>query len=342
MKFGVFDHMDHAGGPLAQLYADRLDLVEAYDRSGIHGYHLAEHHSTPLGCAASPGLLLAALTQRTKTLRFGPLVYLLPFYHPLRLIEEICMLDQMSGGRLELGIGRGVSPFETRAYGLDFAQTGEIYHEAYQLILKGLACDELTFEGKHYQFRNVPMILRPLQRPHPPLWYGITIPENADWPAANDVNIVTIALRPMVRVILDRYRAERTRLGKTQHPFMGVARHVVVADTDEAALSIARRAYPRWRSSFRWLFARHGAEPRIAALYPPTFDDLAAIDNGIAGSPRTVREFIAAEVEATGSNYFVSWLAFGDMTLAESLRSLELLSREVMPAFANAPAAATQ
>src|SRR6201989_3672864 len=102
MKFGVFDHMDDAGGPLAKLYADRLELIEAYDRSGIYGYHLAEHHSTPLGCAASPGLLLAALTQRTTSLRFGPLVYLLPFYHPLRLIEEICMLDQMSGGRFPL------------------------------------------------------------------------------------------------------------------------------------------------------------------------------------------------------------------------------------------------
>jgi alkanesulfonate monooxygenase SsuD/methylene tetrahydromethanopterin reductase-like flavin-dependent oxidoreductase (luciferase family) len=177
MKFGVFDHMDDAGGPLAKLYSDRLELIEAYDRSGIYGYHLAEHHSTPLGCAASPGLFLAALAQRTKSLRFGPLVYLLPFYHPLRLIEEICMLDQMSGGRLELGIGRGVSPFETRAYGLDFAQTGEIYHEAFQLILNGLTSDALTFEGKHYQFHKVPMILRPLQRPHPPLWYGITIPE---------------------------------------------------------------------------------------------------------------------------------------------------------------------
>jgi len=342
MKFGVFDHMDDAGGPLGQLYADRLALIEAYDLSGIYGYHLAEHHSTPLGCAASPGLFLAAMTQRTTTLRFGPLVYLLPFYHPLRLIEEICMLDQMSGGRLELGIGRGVSPFETRAYGLDFAQTGEIYHEAFQLILQGLASDELTFEGKHYQFHNVPMILRPLQRPHPPLWYGITIPENADWPAANDVNIVTIALRPMVRVIIDRYRAERARLGKTHRPFMGVARHVVVADTDEAALAIARRAYPRWRGNFRWLFARHGVEPRIAALYPPTFDQLAAIDNGGAGSPRTVRDFVAAEVEATGSNYFVSWLAFGDMTLAESLHSLELFSREVMPSFVSTRADAAQ
>ena len=136
MKFGVFDHMDDAGVPFGQLYADRLALVEAYDRAGMHAYHLAEHHSTPLGCAASPGLFLAAVAQRTTKLRFGPLVYLLPFYHPLRLIEEICMLDQMSNGRFQLGVGRGVSPFETQAYGLDFAQTQEIYHEAFQLILR--------------------------------------------------------------------------------------------------------------------------------------------------------------------------------------------------------------
>jgi alkanesulfonate monooxygenase SsuD/methylene tetrahydromethanopterin reductase-like flavin-dependent oxidoreductase (luciferase family) len=342
MKFGVFDHMDDAGVPLGQIYAERLQLVEAYDHAGIWGYHLAEHHSTPLGCAASPSLFLAAMAQRTRKLRFGPLVYLLPFYHPLRLIEEICMLDQMSGGRFQLGVGRGVSPFETQAYGLDFAKTGDIYHEAFQLILKGLASDELTFEGKHYQFRDVPMILRPAQRPHPPLWYGTTIPENADWPAANDVNIVTIALRPVGRVITDRYRAVRSGLGKTTNetPLLGMARHVVVADTDEQARAIARRAYPRWRNSFRWLFQRHGTEPRITAIYPETFDGLAAIDNGVAGSPDTVRDFIAAEIAATGANYLLSWFAFGDMTLAESLRSVELFAREVMPAFAEAPAVA--
>src|ERR1700676_2107432 len=112
MKFGVFDHMDEAGVPLGQLYADRLPLIEAYDRAGIYGYHLAEHHSTPLGCAASPALFLAAVAQRTKRLRFGPLVYLLPFYHPLRLIEEICMLDQMSGGGAARGTGRGGGAFQ--------------------------------------------------------------------------------------------------------------------------------------------------------------------------------------------------------------------------------------
>jgi len=340
MKFGVFDHMDDAGVPLAQLYADRLRLAEAYDRAGIYGYHLAEHHMTPLGCASSPGLFLAAMAQRTSRLRFGPMVYLLPFYHPLRLIEEVCMLDQMSGGRFQLGVGRGVSPFETSAYGLDFTQTQEMYHEAFQLLMKGLVADELTFEGKFYRFDKVPMILKPLQRPHPPLWYGVTIPDNTEWPAANDVNIVSLGLRPAMRAINGRYRATRAKLGKDDTPLLGVGRHVVVAETDAAALAIARRAYPRWRQSFHWLFERHGAQSRIIGIYPPTFDELMALDNGIAGSPATVRDFVAAEIAATGANYILSWLAFGDMTLDESLRSVALFAGEVMPAFTETRAAA--
>jgi alkanesulfonate monooxygenase SsuD/methylene tetrahydromethanopterin reductase-like flavin-dependent oxidoreductase (luciferase family) len=342
MKFGVFDHMDDAGVPLGQLFADRLRLVEAYDRAGIHGYHLAEHHATPLGGASSPGLFLANVAQRTSQLRFGPMVYLLPFYHPLRLIEEICMLDHMSSGRFQLGIGRGVSLYETEAYGLDFTKTQAMYHEAFQVLLSGLASEELTFQGEFYRFDRVPMILRPVQQPHPPLWYGVTLPDNADWPAANDVNIISLGLRANVRIINDRYRAERARLGKGDTTLFGVGRHVVVAETDEAALAIARRAYPRWRDSFRWLFNRHGTEPRVIGIYPPTFDELIALGNGIAGSPRTVRDFIAAEIAATGANYMLSWFAFGGMTVAESLRSIELFAAEVMPAFAEPRADAAE
>jgi alkanesulfonate monooxygenase SsuD/methylene tetrahydromethanopterin reductase-like flavin-dependent oxidoreductase (luciferase family) len=333
MKFGIFDHMDDAGVPHGELFAGRLRLAEAYDRAGFHGYHLAEHHGTPIGCAASPGIFLAALAQRTEKLRFGPLVYLLPFYHPLRLIEEICMLDQMSGGRLELGIGRGVSPFETANYALDFAQTGAMYHEAFQVLLKGLTADELTFEGKFYRFDKVPMVLKPVQRPHPPLWYGVSIPENADWPAANDVNIVSLAPPAAVRPIFERYLATRRKLGRGDTTLRGVGRHVVVADTDAKALEIARRAYPRWRTNFFWLFRRHGSAPRVGDLYPESFDQLAALKTAIAGSPQTVRDFIAAEIEATAPNYFAPWLAFGDMTLDEALHSVDLFAREVMPAF---------
>src|SRR3954468_21889151 len=157
MKFGIFDHIDDAGVPLGQLYADRLTIAEAYDRAGFYGYHVAEHHTTPLGAAASPALIFSALSQRTRTLRFGPLVYLLPFYHPLRLIEEVCMLDQMSGGRFQLGVGRGVSMYETQAYGLDFAKTQAMYHEAFQVLMAGLTSEELTFAGEFYKFDKLPM-----------------------------------------------------------------------------------------------------------------------------------------------------------------------------------------
>src|SRR6201982_2979908 len=119
MEFGVFDHLDRYGGALADYYEDRLKIAEAYDRAGFYAYHVAEHHSTPIGMAPSPSVFLAAVAQRTQRLRFGPMVYALPLYHPLRMIEEICMLDQMSRGRLEIGFGRGSSPIELEYYGQD-------------------------------------------------------------------------------------------------------------------------------------------------------------------------------------------------------------------------------
>ena len=114
------------------------EIIEAYDRYGFYAYHVAEHHSTPLGMAPSPSVFLSAIAQRTKRLRFGPMVYALPLYHPIRMIEEICMLDQMSGGRLEIGFGRGSSPIELTYFGQDPAEAQEVYAEALELIIKGL------------------------------------------------------------------------------------------------------------------------------------------------------------------------------------------------------------
>ena len=244
------------------------------------------------------------------------------------------MIDQLSGGRFQLGVGRGVSMYETAAYGLDFAKTQAMYHEAFQVLLKGLTSDELSFDGEFYKFDKQPMILKPAQKPHPPLWYGVTLPGNAAWPAENNVNIVALGLRDNTQSIIKAYRETRAKHGLApDDTLMGVSRHIVVADTDAEALSIARRAYPRWRESFRWLFARHGTEPRVIGIYPPTFDELLALNNGIAGSPETVRQFIEAEVAANNCNYFVPQMVFGSMTLKEALRSIELFAKEIMPAF---------
>src|ERR1700730_6439275 len=117
MKFGVFDHLDRDDQALGDYYQSRLQIIEAYDRLGFYAYHVAEHHATAHGMPPTPSVFLAAVAQRTRRLRFGPLVYALPLYHPLRMIEEICMLDQMSGGGLADGFRRGATTRRLLLYG---------------------------------------------------------------------------------------------------------------------------------------------------------------------------------------------------------------------------------
>lgn len=338
MQFGVFDHLDFGGVPLSEHYENRLKLVEAYDRAGIRTYHLAEHHATPLGMAPSPSVFLAAVAQRTRRLRFGPLVYTLSLHHPLRVAEEICMLDQMSGGRLELGVGRGVSPYEVAYYGVDPAKAQSMYIEALQVILAALAGKTLDHSGEFYRFRDVPIELEPVQRPHPPLWYGLARLEGLPWVVANRVNAVCNGPPAFVRQITDGYRQAWAAAGHGAEalPLLGMTRTIVVAATDAEALTIARRAHRRWHQSFMQLWNKHGTRP-ISAFYPDSFEEVLQAGFGIAGSPATVRDALARQVAQTQVNYLLCRFAFGDMSLPESLSSLELFAQHVMPALARPP-----
>lgn len=333
MKFGVFDHLDRGFLPLGEHYENRLRLIEAYDQLGFDAYHLAEHHATPLGMASSPSVFLAAVAQRTRRLRFGPLVYTLALHHPLRVVEEICMLDQISGGRFELGVGRGISPHELSYYGVDPAKAQAMYKEALTVILRGLTQKKLTFEGEFYNFRDVPIEMEPVQRPHPPLWYGVANPESTIWAAANNVNIVCNGAAQLVRQVTDRYRQEWTAIGASPDtiPMLGMTRTIVIADTDREALAIARRAYQRWYSSFILLWDKHGTRPPNA-LYPDNFDEVQRMGYGVAGSPETVRDSLLAQTRDAGNNYTVCRFAFGDLTLEESLGTVEMFTQIVVPA----------
>jgi alkanesulfonate monooxygenase SsuD/methylene tetrahydromethanopterin reductase-like flavin-dependent oxidoreductase (luciferase family) len=247
------------------------------------------------------------------------------------MIEEICMLDQMSHGRLEIGFGRGSVPEELAYYGQNPADAQDIYSEALELIIKGLTEPSLTFHGKHFQFDNVPMELVPLQKPHPPVWYGVHAPESARRAARRRLQVVSLDPVPATVASFDAYRESwQQAWGDAPLPLMGLGRFIVVADTDAAALAIARRAYPKWHASFTHLhrkYSRQSAHPR-----PPDFDGLAEVGQGVAGSPRTVLGFLREQHAATGTNYCVGQFAFGDLSLAETQRSIELFAREVMPA----------
>jgi alkanesulfonate monooxygenase SsuD/methylene tetrahydromethanopterin reductase-like flavin-dependent oxidoreductase (luciferase family) len=330
MEFGIFDHLDRNDLPLNDFYEARLKLIEAYEQAGFYAYHLAEHHSTPIGMAPSPSVFLSAIAQRTKRLRFGPLVYALPLHHPLRLIEEICMVDQLSGGRLEIGFGRGSSATEVSFYGQDPAQAQDIYTEAREIILRGLTQKTLTFEGKFFSFKDIPMELAPLQTPHPPMWYGVHSVEAADRAARQHLNMVSLDSAKDTRSYNERYRQVWRELhGDRPAPKLGLSRFIVIAENEQDALAAARRAYPIWHKHFYYLYYLKGGKP--AHPRPEEFDKMMAIGQAVAGNPETVREFLQAQLDESAANYLVGQMAFGDLTLAESLRTVELFRKEVMP-----------
>jgi alkanesulfonate monooxygenase SsuD/methylene tetrahydromethanopterin reductase-like flavin-dependent oxidoreductase (luciferase family) len=252
-------------------------------------------------------------------------------HHPLRLIEDICMLDHLSGGRLDIGFGRGSSPIEIAYYGVDPADAQDIYAEGIELILAGLTQTVLDFHGKRFSFRNVPMEIAPLQKPHPPIWYGAHMPDSAERAARRNLHIVSLDPPDMTRACTERYRAVWSECHSpgTTFPKMGLGRFIVVAPSDAEAMRIARRAYLRWLASFTNLFRLHGRakmHPR-----PDNFDELVRRGQGIAGSPTTVRDFLASQLEATGCNYVVGQFAFGDLSLDETLQSISLFASQVMP-----------
>lgn len=343
MQFGIFDQNDQGPYPLAEQYEARLRLIAFYDRAGFRSYHMSEHHATPLNLAPSPSVFLSAVAQRTRRLRFGALVYVLPTHHPLRLAEEICMLDHLSRGRLEVGVGRGASPHELAYFGVDPDVAPAMYVEAYQVIMQALTQAEVNFSGKHYQFAKVPIDLRPFQLPHPPLWYAVPVPEGAAWPAQNGINIVCGGPLPRVREITDRYRAEWSAAGRTADdiPLLGINRFVLTADSDREAMALGRRAWPSFHASFMKLWKLHGTQPRNIRL-PEDFDTLVEGGGAIAGSPGTVRDQIRRMTQEAGVNYFISQFSFGDLTQEEVLHSAGLFAQAMLPAAGQGAAQAAE
>jgi alkanesulfonate monooxygenase SsuD/methylene tetrahydromethanopterin reductase-like flavin-dependent oxidoreductase (luciferase family) len=337
MLFGVFDHMDRSDLPLADFYEARLQMIEQYDRAGFWGYHVAEHHATPLGMAPSPSVYLSAVAQRSVRLRFGPLVYLLPFYHPLRLLEEICMLDQMSRGRLEFGLGRGISPIEARYFGLEPKQAQAQFEEVFEIIQRGVRGDRLTFEGEFYHFEDVPLQMTTVQQPLPPLWYGLHTPESATRAAARGFNMVSLDGIATARPTGESFRASwDATQPKGTEPKMGLCRFIVLADSDEAARMLAKRAYERWFVNFNFLFKLKNIMPTLGER--PGYDAALADGRLVAGTPETVLRIVRDQLNDSPYNYLIGQFAFGDLTLAETQHSVQLFTDHVMPALQHASA----
>ncbi len=376
LQFGVFDHIEPLEGmSLQEMYDLRLIQIAALDEAGFYAYHLAEHHSPAVhSLAPSQNVFLAAVSQKTERLRFGPCVYVLPLHHPLRLIEEISMLDHMSGGRLEIGVGRG-GVMEAFFWGQEADSDTNFarYQETLDIIRKGLNTEALSHEGRFHSFDALPMRLQPIQRPYPPLWYM----RNAETAALEGMNTVIVGTLDSLRREVVRYRevwaethGEGALTVQGQKPKIGLVVHMVVDETDEAAIAAAT---PAWEK-YRWNLAaprRMEAEKRgltqfqnetstqfgFTGARPDHLPDreirkdidaeLERFDTqandqdptrlggvALAGSPDSVRRYME-EYVATGANYFVCSFQWGDLSHETAMRSIRLFNEEIMPRYAN-------
>jgi alkanesulfonate monooxygenase SsuD/methylene tetrahydromethanopterin reductase-like flavin-dependent oxidoreductase (luciferase family) len=382
LRFGIFDHIEPVPGQrLDQIYRERLVQIERLDALGFHAYHLAEHHTPAIhSLAPSQNVFLGSVAQRTRRMRFGPCVYVLPLHHPLRLIEEISMLDNLSDGRLEIGVGRG-GVMEAFFWGqeadpeINYAR----YLETLAILREGLSHDELTYAGRFHRFEKLPMYLRPLQRPYPPLWYM----RNPVTAAMEGMHTIIVGSLDGLAVAVSRYRAaweEHQGTGtltvQGHEPMIGLVVHLVVAETDDEAIRIAT---PAWEK-YRWNLAaprRLEAEKRNLTQFLSSRDgsfgfvgdrpaglparetrrdidaELERFDQqkpgrvhpnrlggvALAGSPAAVREYMD-EYLTTGANYFVCSFQWGTLTHAQAMRSIELFATEVMPHYAASAAPA--
>jgi alkanesulfonate monooxygenase SsuD/methylene tetrahydromethanopterin reductase-like flavin-dependent oxidoreductase (luciferase family) len=340
IKFGVFDWIDRNQLALPELYEQRLRLVECAEQCGFYCYHIAEHHASPLNMTPSPNLFLAAAAQRTERIRLGTLVYVLPVYNPLRLAEEICMLDNLSRGRLDVGVGRGISPIELSFFNLDVAESRAMFREALDALVIALSTGKLSYEGRHFSFKNVELKIEPCQRPYPPLWYPTNSSDSMAWLAQEGFHtVVHYQLMPTIRELFELYRRvwqkyadNHARLNAhVQEPIYGISRHVYVGDSDAKAWDETKLALTQFNENTSYLQSIRGDNKRKD--YLNDFETRRAEGLYIAGSPETVRRIVKEHLEITGANYFVASFAFGNLSTEQALNSMRQFAREVVPAF---------
>lgn len=345
LQFGIFDHFERQPSlALDQQYEERLQLVARADELGFYGYHLAEHHQSRLCMAPSQNVFLAAVARAARCIRLGTLVHLLPLYHPLRLIEEICMLDNLCGGRLQLGLGRGITAIEHTYWGQRPEDAQARYDETLAIVLKGLTNDSLTYHGRFFEFSNVPLELSPEQRPYPPLWYASRSPDSSAREGLNYVGppgprLAEAMARYQQIWQENRHRADRLN-AHVAEPMIGSSRHIVVAKTDAEAERIARDAWPVFQSNFsKRGMSGPGPETRrdgtIVPVLPggPGTTEARDVDRALraesllVGSPETIADYVQRYASNSGANYFMAAFQWGNISHAQAVESLELFAR---------------
>lgn len=331
----------------AEVYADAQDEIELADRLGFHGVWLVEHHLTPgYSHSTKPELVLAALARRTTRIRLGLGVIPLPYHHPLHVAERIATLDILCNGRLEVGIGRGFSPQEFAAFGVEMAESRDRVDESLAILRAAAADAPIDHHGRHYRLDRVRVVPRPQQRPYPPLWTAAVSPETFDWAACEGLGVLAGPFKPwfMVASDLRRYRAawqrpEPMRIGMT----VGML-----------CLRDGRRARALAAPAFRWSYGEllRITAPVLERLWPSyeQLRDLGRFRRLLAlGTRLSVLELAGLAVVGTpeqciarmrryrdeGVTHLLCSIGAGALPSDVVRESLECIAHDVLPALAD-------
>ncbi len=341
MNFGTFLLMQSPSARSSQeIYARGVEVAQAAEALGYRNVWLAEHHFSTYGYLARPAQLATYIAAKTTRLRVGTAVIVVPLHHPLVIAEEIATLDLLSGGRLDVGLGRGYQHYEFERFGLELESGRARWEESIDVILKSFGGRPFTYEGKIFKIPETTVFPQPVQQPRPPIWITAQSPDSVEAAVRRGFNVLTggfgVPIERMAefRRLFDRMVAEV----KPEQPLeVGVQRAVCVTASVAEARAAAEEA--RWNMRVTLSLRNHyerveqGRAIAVPAPNEPTTDDL--LDRFLViGTPDTVIRQITRIRDLVGITHFNCSFWFGDLEQARVLRSMELFAREVMPAFA--------
>ncbi|MDH3442364.1 MAG: LLM class flavin-dependent oxidoreductase [Deltaproteobacteria bacterium] len=343
MRFGTFSYNQcRPWVTERQAFEELLGQIELTERLGFDEAWFAEHHHSDYGMLASPNLIIAALSHRTERLRMGNLVNVLPLFDPMRLAEECAILDILTGGRLNVGLGRGV-PKDDMKHRLDRDTAQARFEEGIEILARAWSGETFTYSGKAWSYQEISCRPQPLQKPHPPIYYGATSPDSPAMVARRGWNLA-LSRQPLANCAkaISKYRAERASVDNSNGGGDAImVRDIYIADTDEQAWNEAVPEIARfWQLAtdnvWRGEFVSPDELPRFTERFPYfpgglTAPRLNEWGTSLIGSPETVVRKTRQMIEIALPDSLVGMFSFGGLSHQQVMRSIELFGTKVMP-----------
>ena len=340
INFGTFLLMQSPSMRSSQeIYARAVDIAQAAETLGFRNVWLAEHHFSTYGYLSRPAQLATYIAAKTTRLRVGTAVIVVPLHHPLVIAEEIATLDQLAGGRVDIGLGRGYQHYEFERLGLELDRARARWKESVDIILLALRGEPFTYGGKLFEIPETTVFPQPLQKPHPPIWVTAQSPESVEATVRRGFNLLTGGFGVPIERMADFRRQFDRLVAEVKPPRMpdvGVQRAVYVTDNVADARAAAEEA--RWNMRVTLSLRNHYEQVDRGRAIPvpgpkePDTDDL--LDRFLViGTPDTVIRQITRVKEMVGITHFNCSFWFGDLEHPRIMKSMQLFAKEVLPAF---------